>query len=102
MTIRDRAYRRDIRNRQIRRKKQICQKALGFDWYFQDGRYSKGKIDCSCWLCKPSSRYHKMSTYKDAVREYIFELEKEECTGTGSSKQVLRKMKNASYYSAGF
>lgn len=43
---RTRAYRRDVRKRTIKRKKRICKKLYGHDWYNADGKYSKGKIHC--------------------------------------------------------
>lgn len=101
MTTRDRAYRRDIRSQQIRRKKRICQQLYGQDWYSQDGRYNKGKIYCSCWICKPAKYIHKMPTFKDAIKRYVFELEKEEYTGEGCPRLAMKKMKHASGWGAG-
>ena len=56
MMQRTRAWRREQRNKQIRRKKRIS-KHWGFDWYSVDGKYSKGKIHCGCGLCKWGRRY---------------------------------------------
>lgn len=53
------AYRREIRNRKIRCKKNFVKKAYGFDWYKHDGQYSKGKIHCSCRMCT-YSKYHDL------------------------------------------
>lgn len=47
---RTRAYRRNVRNKAIARKKRIVSH-YGFDWYPHDGQYSKGKIHCSCKMC---------------------------------------------------
>lgn len=50
---RTRAYRRSQRNRVIARKKRIAEDiTLGrVGWYNIDGKYSKGKIHCSCPMC---------------------------------------------------
>lgn len=49
---RTRAYRRKQRSRVIARKKRICRLYHGFDYYPFDGMYSKGKIHCSCPMCR--------------------------------------------------
>ena len=49
---RTRAYRREVRNKAIARKKRIVKNVYYMDnWYPHDGQYSKGKIHCSCPLC---------------------------------------------------
>ena len=76
--MRDRAYLRKVRKKAIHRKKNICHDVYGFDWYKNDGMYSKGKIHCSCPLCKYSKVYdlstHKMDIenlkVKDALNDY--------------------------------
>lgn len=55
--MRTRAYRRKMRNKSINRKKNISKHVFGFDWYSVDGKYSKGKIHCSCPLCTYSKLY---------------------------------------------
>lgn len=57
--MRTRAFRRDVRNKSIRRKKSIVLSRDG-----SDGQYSKGKIFCDCGACKPSRKYG-LSTLKD-------------------------------------
>lgn len=66
---RTRSYRRDVRNKTIARKKRICRAIYGGSphrlyespepgyWYKVDGRYAKGKIHCSCKMCKYSKHY---------------------------------------------
>ena len=66
---RTRSYRRDVRNKTIARKKRICRAIYGGSphrlyespepgyWYKVDGRYTKGKIHCSCKMCKYSKHY---------------------------------------------
>ena len=50
---RTRAYRRSQRNRVIARKKRIAEDITRgrVGWYNIEGKYSKGKIHCSCWMC---------------------------------------------------
>ncbi len=58
---RNRAYTRYVRNKSIIRKKRIS-KAFGISaWYPYDGQYSKGKIHCSCGMCRYD--YHSSKTY---------------------------------------
>ncbi len=94
------SYRRDQRNRHIARKKRIVNsrhttavidilnddgnvighkadysRVVPDEFYPFDGMYDKGKIHCSCGLCKPSRRFRKPS-FKDELqdnvaREYI-------------------------------
>lgn len=55
MSKRDRAYRRKMRAKHIRRKKRITSHYPGSDtypYYQYDGAYSKGKIHCSCRMCR--------------------------------------------------
>ncbi len=61
---RTRAYRRDIRNRKIARKKRISEKYFGIKWFKFDGAYSKGHIGCSCWLCKREKHYNIPHVYE--------------------------------------
>jgi len=57
---RNRAYYRYQRIRTINRKKGICKRLGGnelVDAWVRDnpGRLSKGKIHCSCWMCRRKS-----------------------------------------------
>lgn len=61
---RTRSYRREVRNKEIARKKRICLEIMGYDWYKHDGQYSKGKIHCSCKMCT-YSKYYGLPTLKD-------------------------------------
>lgn len=101
MKKRNRAWRRDVRNRQIIRKKRICHNYYDFDWYRTDGAYSKGKIHCSCFLCKPSKRW-KMPTFHDAKKLYKMELDQREALGLNiRHNKIAREVRKASYYGAG-
>ena len=49
---RTRAYRRRVRAKTIRRKKNISETVYHRDYYPFDGKYAKGKIHCSCGMCR--------------------------------------------------
>lgn len=83
MANRDRAYYRRQRAKHIRRKKRICQKEYGWDYYDHDGCYSKGKIHCSCPMCSiksknRKSRYYAKRNWKHSDLLKINELENQE------------------------
>jgi hypothetical protein len=55
-----RAYRRSQRERVINRKTRILRKFGGEEYIFawsrgKRGRFAKGKIHCSCWMCRSKS-----------------------------------------------
>lgn len=76
--IRTLAYKRYQRHRAISRKKNICHKRDGSDWYKHDGQYSKGKIHCGCGICKFGRKYgpptfktiRETAKFKDAIKDY--------------------------------
>lgn len=54
---RDRSYYRKMRAKHIRRKKKIGTITYGEQWHYKhDGMYSKGKVHCSCMLCRAKTR----------------------------------------------
>jgi hypothetical protein len=60
MVRRTRAYRRSHRNRIINRKVHILKQFGGENYVFawsrgNAGRFAKGKIHCSCWMCRAKS-----------------------------------------------
>lgn len=69
---RTRAYRRDVRKRIINRKKRICKKLYGYDWYNVDGKYSKGKIHCGCKVCKYEKHFSIPIVREVRAREYVW------------------------------
>lgn len=84
---RTRAYRRDVRNKTIARKKHLCRELYGMSiggqdkpgsWYKHDGQYSKGKIHCSCRMCTYSKWYDlpRLSDMRDkeVVKEALKDL----------------------------
>ena len=58
---RTRDYYRKMRAKHIKRKKRIVSHWKWFEdgYYPHDGMYSKGKIHCSCPLCKAKAYYGK-------------------------------------------
>lgn len=78
--MRDRAERRKLRYKKIKKKKKIAKEVYGFPYYHKDGKYSKGKIHCSCPMCSAKTnttgifgtngRFKKNYTNRDK-REYI-------------------------------
>ena len=67
---RTRAYTRKMRAKAIKRKKRIVSNWRWFEngYYPHDGMYSKGKIHCSCPLCKDKTYYGKhMLTEQELV-----------------------------------
>ena len=58
---RTRAYTRKMRAKAIKRKKRIVSNWHWFEngYYPHDGMYSKGKIHCSCPICKGKAYYGK-------------------------------------------
>lgn len=50
-------YRRHVGNKTILREKRISRSVYGFDWYHNNGQYSKGKIHCGCGVCKFGKKY---------------------------------------------
>ena len=70
-------YRRAKRNSKIKHRKSICKRAYGFYWYEHDNQYNKGKIHCSCALCKPSKHGWCKSWYQLKEEDLIKSLLKD-------------------------
>ena len=69
---RTRSYRRDMRNRKIARKKRIDREVHYFTpWYNCDGKYSKGKIHCSCKMCTYSKIFDLATIHDLKDREFV-------------------------------
>lgn len=77
-TKRPRSYYRHQRNRTIKRKRfifeVICKNNIneqhgGAKKYL--GKFAKGKVHCSCAMCKPWKKYYKeeKSKYKSLIKE---------------------------------
>ena len=68
---RTRAYRREVRNKAIARKKRIAKQYWPHvDWYPCDGMYSKGKIHCSCKSCT-FGKYFGLLSLKDEIDKLV-------------------------------
>ena len=82
MKRRDRAFRRKLRAKHIRRKKAITSHYPAFagcSYYKFDGMFSKGKIHCSCPLCSLKAYYGKhvltMQEKRSRLNEYDYRKE---------------------------
>ena len=81
MSVKTRAYRRAQRKRVICRKISILRKYGGEEYVFawargKKGRFAKGKIHCSCWMCRKKSfdlRSHTDKKKDLAAREQLKE-----------------------------
>ena len=47
---------------------------IPFEWYEHDGQYNKGKIHCSCGICKFSRKYH-LPTLRDIKEKEHFKAD---------------------------
>ncbi len=65
--MRSRAERRDYRQRKIDRKKRIVHELNDYWVYGEEGRLSKGKIHCSCPMCRMKSYDEKK--HSDKIKE---------------------------------
>ena len=99
---RDRAYIRKARMCTIRRKSALLRRLGGGDlWLYEGwtrghpGRFAKGKIHCSCWMCRTKS-YDRLSRSdlkkkiggKQQLKDYDAEMSYWEwfkCTAEGST-----------------
>ena len=74
---RTRDYHRKMRAKHIKRKKNIVSHYAafrvfdGFTYYKHDGMFSKGKIHCSCPLCKEKAYYGKHVPTMQEKRNYV-------------------------------
>ena len=68
---RTRAYRREVRNKAIARKKRVSKAVYHVNWFKKDGQYSKGHIGCGCPLCKYNRHYGIPLFYEVKDREYV-------------------------------
>ena len=73
---RPRNYYRRMRAKHIKRKKNIVSHYAafrvldGFTYYKHDGMFSKGKIHCSCPLCKSKAYYGKHTLTLQEMRNF--------------------------------
>ena len=78
---RTRAYTRKMRAKHIRRKKNIVSHYAafrvfdGFSYYSHDGMFSKGKVHCSCHLCRAKDGRGKHLLTKQEQRAILRQQE---------------------------
>ena len=80
MNKRSRDYYRKMRAKHIKRKKKIVSNWRWwgqFPYYKHDGMFSKGKIHCSCPLCKDKAYYGKHIVTLQEQRDNISAAEQE-------------------------
>lgn len=58
--MRGRAYNRTKSLTKAKRKRNLCRKFYGFEYYDNLHEYSKNKIHCSCFMCRMKTNEHKM------------------------------------------
>ena len=85
---RGRAYTRQMREVKIRDRKHFCLNAYGYPWYTDDGKYSKGKIFCSCPMCR-----YQGQNLRDEKRILSARQQEDEYAGR-SGKSGSRKMRH--------
>ena len=71
--IRGRAYTRYQRNSHINRKKRIIHDMNDYWYYTYEGVLSKGKIHCSCALCR--LKYWEFTSKRDKSRMLVMNTE---------------------------
>lgn len=72
--MRNKSFRRDMRNRKIAHRKKICKHVYGMDWYKHDGMYAKGKIHCSCKMCTWSKSFDLPSLKDEIEKERVKDM----------------------------
>ena len=74
MVERTRAYTRKMRAKHIKRKKRITAhywSADTYPYYSHDGMYSKGKVHCSCRMCRGKDYYGRHIPTRQELRNGI-------------------------------
>lgn len=89
---REKSYYREMREKHIDRKKRIVKKAYSLidNYYEHDGMYSKGKIHCSCWMCRTKSYDEATMMDKRNAGKQIYSLI--ECDE--NTKTLINKIHN--------
>lgn len=64
----DKALRRHNSRKKAIRKRNICRKHYGFEYYDNLHQYSKNKIHCSCPLCREKRTSNSENEWKVADR----------------------------------
>lgn len=79
---RSRDYYRKMRAKHIKRKKAIVHhwrwwRDNNYSYYAHDGQYSKGKIHCSCPLCKEKARHNGRHVLTEKEMLSIMKMQEE-------------------------
>lgn len=76
MNKRNRAVRRHLRKRAIKRKLAIVKATFYLDDFSQivEGKYSKGKVHCSCRMCR-YEQFHGIKKSKLAAKLRVMDKE---------------------------
>ena len=74
MANRSRAYYRKMRAKHIHRKKKIAKLYYGWGYYRIDGKYSKGKIHCSCPMCSEKTKNKKNHYIHQEIGNILIKL----------------------------
>lgn len=68
--MRNRAYTRKQNWTKAIRKRNICRKHYGWEYYDNLHQYSKNKIHCSCWIYCNSYRFEHNSKWRYKFSDY--------------------------------
>jgi hypothetical protein len=74
MVAHNRGYYREQRKKHIKRKKKIIHNLNDYWYYKYDGSLNKGKIHCSCWMCRQKTYDSWKHSDKQRIEEMEFEL----------------------------
>jgi hypothetical protein len=79
----NRAYYRHHRERVINRNSKLAKQFYGDGYYKYPGQFSKGKIHCSCGMCRIKTRYNgwSMSDRRKLERSIFLEQERGQDSG---------------------
>lgn len=87
------AYRRHQRHAHINRKKRIIKEQNDYWRYKYDGDLDKGKIHCSCPLCRHKSRDEATHSTHQKVAAAIDGLEEYGPAGCKAMERILHRTK---------
>lgn len=92
---REKSYYREMRRKHINRKKNIVKKAYSLidDYYEHDGMYSKGKIHCSCWMCRRKSYDEARMMDKRNAAKQIYSLQESDTNNDTLINKIYNRTK---------
>lgn len=86
-------YRRRMRQIKIDRKKQIIKDQNNYWHYTFEGALDKGKIHCSCWMCRRKSYDYARQDDERKAYSMLYDLEEEGFSGTKAEKHIKARTK---------